>query len=205
MTSGNIQVAGYSRMATAAAALVTMATLSLQVLRVRPFAALATSATPTADRPAGHWQFLVRLDVGFDDSRSHCRTQIQPVKHESECFMSGHNPASAAWLVSWQAVHPARRVGKLCRTFAGLTSAAVHKAMCTSAGDRVQPGGRVAQVAGGANARQRADEGSRVLEQSACRQYRMSSELRQWINDQAPDLAGEVLGVNPAIAMSPGQ
>ncbi len=103
------------------------------------------------------------------------------------------------------AVRPARQVGKLCRTFAGLTSAAVHTAMCTSVGDRVQPGGRVAQVAGGANARQRADEGAGVLEQSACRQCRISSELRQWIDYQAQDPAGEVLGVNPAVAMSPGQ
>jgi hypothetical protein len=53
MTSGNIQVAGYSSTATAASALITIATRSLQVPRMSVLAALATSATPTADSPAG--------------------------------------------------------------------------------------------------------------------------------------------------------
>ena len=52
MTSGNIQVAGYSSTATAASALITIATRSLQVPRMSVLAALATSATPTADSPA---------------------------------------------------------------------------------------------------------------------------------------------------------
>lgn len=53
MTSGNIQVAGYSSTATAASALITIAMRFLQVPRMSVLAALATSATPTADSPAG--------------------------------------------------------------------------------------------------------------------------------------------------------